>query len=293
MTLIGGLRAIRRRDLALIVVGGVAAGLLLAAIVAAAEPFPAFSLGPGQDSHSYWAAPFADPYHVSVVGAQDFYPYSPALLQAMAPLKVLDWAAFSGLWAALLVLILLALTGPRLFVFGLVFALPELWGGNIHLPLALAVAAGLRRPGAWAFVLLAKVSPGVGLLWFALRREWRALALALGTTALLAGVSFALQPAAWLDWGRILVENVGVAGGQMSSGAAMGSIGVPFLVRLPAAIALIAWGARTDRPWLLPVAAMLAQPLVWFGALTVLLGAVPYLRGASWARPPAAAPPQR
>jgi len=285
VTLIGGLRAIRRRDLAFIVAGGIAAGLLLAAIVAAAEPFPAFSLGPGQDSHSYWAAPLADPYHVSVVGTQDFYPYSPAILQAMAPLKVLGWAAFSGLWAALLLLVLLALTGPRLFVFGLLLALPELWGGNVHLPLALAVAAGLRRPGAWAFVLLTKVTPGVGLLWFALRREWRALAVAVGTTAVIAGVSFVAQPAAWLDWGRILVENLGVAGGQLSSGAAMGSIGVPFLVRLPAAIALIAWGARTDRPWLLPVAAMLAQPLVWFGGLTVLLGVVPYLRGASWARP--------
>ena len=99
-----------------------------------------------------------------------------------------------------------------------------------------------------------------------------------------------LRPAAWWDWGRVLVDNVGVAGGQMSDGAAMGSVGLPFVLRLPLAIALIAWGARADRPWLLPVAAMLAQPLVWFGGLTVMLGAVPYLRGATWARPAPAHP---
>src|SRR3970282_1418390 len=106
--------------------------------------------------HSYWAAPLADPYHVSVVGTQDFYPYSPAILQAMAPPKVLGWAAFSRLGAALLILLLRARPAPRLFVFGLLLALPELWGGNIPLPLALAVAAGLRRPGAWGVVLLPK-----------------------------------------------------------------------------------------------------------------------------------------
>lgn len=282
---IAELGAPRGRDLALIVAGGVAAGLFLAAVVAVAEPFPAFSLSPGQDARSYWAATYADPYAISVVGTQDFYPYSPAFLQVIAPLRALPWAAFSAAWTSILLLALLALTGPRLFLGGLVLALPELWGGNIHLLLALAVAAGLRQPAAWAFPLLTKVTPGIGLLWFALRREWRALGVAAAFTALVAGASFLVSPAAWTDWARVLVENSGVAGGQMSRGAALGSIGLPFFVRLPVAVWLVWWGARTGRPWVLPAAAMLAQPLLWFGGLTLLLGAVPYLRGAAWARP--------
>ena len=46
-----------------------------------------------------------------------------------------------------------------------------------------AIVLGFRWPFTWAFVLLTKVTPGVGLLWFAVRREWRSLAIALGDGA--------------------------------------------------------------------------------------------------------------
>ncbi len=46
--------------------------------------------------------------------------------------------------------------------------------------MAAAIALGFRYPATWAFVLLAKVTPGIGLLWFLVRREWRNLAIALG-----------------------------------------------------------------------------------------------------------------
>ena len=59
----------------------------------------------------------------------------------------------------------------------------EIAGGNISLLLALAIVAGFSRPWTWAFVILTKITPGIGLLWFALRREWRSLAIALGATA--------------------------------------------------------------------------------------------------------------
>ena len=45
--------------------------------------------------------------------------------------------------------------------------------GNIHLLLGAVIVAGFRWPWLWALPLLTKVTPGVGLLWFALRREWR------------------------------------------------------------------------------------------------------------------------
>ena len=60
----------------------------------------------------------------------------------------------------------------------------EINAANIQILLALAVAKGLRHPAAWAIVLLTKVSPGIGLLWFLVRHEWRNLAIALAVTAL-------------------------------------------------------------------------------------------------------------
>jgi hypothetical protein len=62
----------------------------------------------------------------------------------------------------------------------------EITLGNIHAFMGLAVIAGLRWPGFWAFMLLTKVTPGVGLLWFVFRREWRSLAIAIGVTAAIA-----------------------------------------------------------------------------------------------------------
>ncbi len=61
--------------------------------------------------------------------------------------------------------------------------------GNVHMLLALAIVLGFRWPATWSFVLLTKVTPGIGLLWFAVRREWRSLAIALGATAVLVTLS--------------------------------------------------------------------------------------------------------
>ena len=77
----------------------------------------------------------------------------------------------------------------------------EFYLGNVHLLLALAIVLGFRWPAAWAFVLLTKITPGIGLLWFAVRREWRSLAIALGATAgrsSLAGLLVAPQAVARL-----------------------------------------------------------------------------------------------
>ena len=47
-------------------------------------------------------------------------------------------------------------------------AVVELSGGNIRL-LGVAAVIGFRRP-PWSFVILTKVTPGIGLLWFVVRR---------------------------------------------------------------------------------------------------------------------------
>ena len=48
---------------------------------------------------------------------------------------------------------------------------------------------------------------------------------------------------------------------------------IPLLIRLPAAVLLVIWGARTNRPWTLPTAAMLGLPVLWLVGLAMLAGA--------------------
>ena len=76
--------------------------------------------------------------------------------------------------------------------------------GNIHIFLAVVTVFGLRWPWLWAFVLLTKVTPGVGLVWFAVRREWRSLWIALGVTAAIALPTGLLYPQLWADLIRVL-----------------------------------------------------------------------------------------
>ncbi len=242
------------------------AGGIWLAIVFLAVPFGR-SWRTGQEAFCYWIANLNSPYSLSDWTSPIAYVYSPAFLQAMSPLTRLPWIAFIGIWTALLVLAVRYLTGPRLFAVGVVLATVELIGGNISLLLAVAMVVGFRWPAAWAFVLLTKVTPGIGLLWFVVRREWRQLAIALGATALVVAISAVIMPGAWLDWLNLLV---GLAGRDGTWAA----IPIPFLLRLPVAIAVVVWGARTDRRWAVPVAGMLALPALWYGGLTMLLAVI-------------------
>jgi hypothetical protein len=141
----------------------------------------------------------------------------------------------------------------------------ELEVGNIHFLLAAAVYIGMRYPAVWAFVLLTKVTPGVGLVWFLVRREWRSLAIALGATALIVGVSFVMVPGHWVDW-------IGSLVGNARQQWPYPLFPVPLAVRLVAAAALIAWGARTDRRWTLIVGTTLAIPTLWPANLAMAVG---------------------
>jgi hypothetical protein len=230
--------------------------------------------GTGQDARCYWQASLADPYLHSDWNDPIAYVYSPAFLQLVSPLTALPWQAFVAAWTALLLVAVRFLTGPRLFAAGLLFPLAamEVAGGNVSLLLAAAIFIGFRWPAAWSIVLLTKITPGIGLIWFAVRREWRSLAIALGATAAIALVSFVLLPDQWRDWVEAVLRNV--AAGKSGTWA---SLPIPLWIRLPFAIALVVWGARTDRRWTVPVASMLALPALWYGGLSMLLGVIPLL----------------
>lgn len=250
----------------LILLGAFAAGLIVAFTLVGSGNFEANTMGAGQDAHAYWHALRVYPYRRDA-GDFDAYLYSPAFLQALNPILSLSWPQFLTVWASLLMLTLLVLTGPVLFVFALPLAFFEIWGGNIHLLLALAIVLGFRWPATWSFALLTKVTPGIGLLWFAARREWRALAIALATTGVIVAVSVLMAPNLWDSWVDLLVR-------EASGTASQGHIPIPLWVRLPAAAVLAIYAGRTNRRWLVPVVAFLAMPVLWWGSLSVLIGCV-------------------
>jgi hypothetical protein len=252
------------------VVGGVAvAGLAWLLVVLLAEPYGR-AWGTGQDARCYWLPSLAAPYLHANWTDPIAYVYSPAFLQLISPLTSLPWQVFVAVWTAILVGAVAWLTGPRLLALGVLVASLELVGGNISLLLAVAIVVGFRWPAAWAFVLLTKVTPGIGLLWFAVRGEWRSLGIALGATLAVIAVSALFMPAAWAEWFTVLLS----AAGRDGTWAA---VPIPLWFRLPVAVAFIVWGARTNRRWVVPVASMIALPALWYGGLSMLLGVLPLL----------------
>jgi len=246
-------------------------GLTIAGLIFAGVYLVILLGGQGfRDAHAYWAAHPPDLYAGAVVGGQDAFLYSPAFAQLIAPLTALPWPAFITIWTALALVGLLWLVRPLSWAWRLPFLLlaaPELVSGNIHVFLAVAIAIGFRYPTSWAFVLLTKVTPAVGLVWFAIRREWRALAVALGSTAVIAAISFALAPDLWRAWLEVLAANAGTGG--------VSELAIPLWLRLPVALVVVIWGALTDRRWTVPVAATLAVPAFYLHTLTMLLAIIP------------------
>ncbi|HEX5239893.1 MAG TPA: glycosyltransferase 87 family protein, partial [Candidatus Limnocylindrales bacterium] len=143
----------------------------------------------GFDAFAYWHVDLANPYALPA-GAFAAFAYSPVIARVFAPAALLPWPAFWWLWTAALVATLVWLGWRQTL---LVLAFPpvalELYHGNVHLLIAAAIALGFRYPAAWALPLLTKVTPGIGLLWFVVRREWRNLAIALGVTGAIVLVS--------------------------------------------------------------------------------------------------------
>jgi hypothetical protein len=228
------------------------------------------------DVRAYWAAGLTDPYRVTDVGVSGAYLYSPAFLLLMAPLAALPLAVvylgFSALQIGLLawmgVLWLLPLTPLT----------DTLYYGNVTIIYAALIVIGFRFPAAWSFMLLTKVTPGIGLIWFAVRREWGRLAIALGATAAIVAISVVLTPNLWPEWFSVLSTSAQ----QPAQG--FRALPIPLLPRLLVAALIVAWGARTDRRWTVPVGVTIASPVVWMGALAILAAVPPLLSANRWGR---------
>lgn len=234
-----------------------------------------FSIAPWDqsvDAYAYWSTGSGQ-FYTGETGAMGSYLYSPAFAQALTPITWLPWPLFNALWTAMNIALLWWLVG-RWALLSLVF-LPipfEIISGNIHLLLAAVIVLAFRYPAAWAFAILTKVTPGIGLLWAVGRRDIRAVLHASAATAVIAAASFALAPDLWRVWIQLLVAD---------AGRPLVTLGwylpVPLLPRLVAAAAIALWGGWTDRRWTVPVAVTLALPVVWLNSLAILTAIIPLM----------------
>lgn len=224
------------------------------------------------DAWDFWVDP-ANPY---VTGDTHDYSYSPAFAQAIAPFHLVGFEAFVAVARAAELACAFLLAGPALMI--ALFLPPvatEINATNINLILVVCIAFGFRWPALWSVVLLTKPTMGIGLLWFVLRREWRQLGIALGATLAIAAVSFLINPRAWLDYIPAVLSYDFAPGWPFPW---------PIWFRLPVALPLVIWGARTSRPWAVALGAMLAAPRLYFLSPVMLLGLLPLLPNAAFAR---------
>jgi hypothetical protein len=230
------------------------------------------------DLHAYWTTHDS----ISYVGSNPFligaYLYAPAFAQLINPLTAFPWPVFAATWTLLMVAVYVWLVGRWAFpvLFSMAVAL-ELYLGQIDIFIAAAIVVGFRYPAAWAFPLLTKVAPGVGLVWFLVRKEWRNLAIAIAATVGIAALSAMFAPEAWRGWFDLLRRSV--TDRQTIEGD---YLAIPIWLRLPIGVAIIAWGARTNRRWTVPVGVLLSMPILWVNVFTILVAIIPLRRELGW-----------
>lgn len=228
------------------------------------------------DLWAYWSTRYDLNYTWARPGNSGAYLYSPAFAHLIAPITALPLPVFMAVWTALLAGALYWLAGWRAFFLGALAPVAmSIAIGQLDLLMAAAIVIGFRWPAAWLLPIITKLTPGVGLLWFAARGEWRSLLTALGVTLCVVLLSFAIDPRAWLGWVEMLLRF------EVPTTASGVYLPVPIWIRLPLVALLIVWGARTDRRWVLPVGVCLSLPTVWLNTPTILIALLPLLeRGA-------------
>jgi hypothetical protein len=256
-------------------------GLLLGAWLAAAAHLYLVTVGIGPryangalgiDSFAYFDAWDHDLYGPVGPSGRRFL-YSPAFAQVVWPFTHLPWTVFNvgyfllilGVFAWLLWPLPLVWRVPALVL----LCADEIIIGNVRAWIAVALVLSARRPAFWAVPVLTKPLLGVvGCVYYVVRRDWRALAQAVGATAAVVAVSAAVVPDRWLAWIRYLTSGeIGYQHGFLF-----------FVARVVVAVALVAWGARTDRYWVVAPALAIASPVFTPPAELALLAAIPRLR---------------
>ena len=224
------------------------------------------------DLHAYWITRGGVDYANQHAGPAGTYLYSPAFAQAIRPLTILPLPLFAAIWTSIGAALLIWLTGRRVLLIALIPpVLITLVQGQLDIAFAAVAVLGLRWPALWVLPLLTKITPGIGIVWFLARREWRQLVIALGATLGVMAVSFVLDQGGWASWAAMLLR------AEFPHDPQLVYLDVPLTIRLPIALAVIVWGARTNRTWTIPVAMTLAMPIIWANSVTILVALIPLL----------------
>lgn len=227
----------------------------------------------GGDALAYWRSGHSAALYDRLPGQWGAYLYSPAFAQAIKPATLLPATTFAVAWTVAEALAFIWLVRPLGLAWGgpmFLLCVPELAWGNLYGFYAVVLVVGFRYPGAWALPALTKIAPAVGLVWFAARREWRALTIALGVIVAIALASFLLAPGEWSDWYSFLHRS------------ATRPV-VAFRETCGIIVAFIA--ARLNVRWLLTVAMILACPLLNDLVAVSLLAAVPRMAQSATPQP--------
>ena len=237
------------------------------------------------DDLAYWIAGhrlaggesiYADP---SVAFEPFAFHYIPAVAQVLAPItQVVAAVPFLIGFRALLLLALWDMAGRRMLdLLALLAFLPiavSLRVENVEILMAFAVVIGLAR-WPWAFMLgaLVKVSPGLGLVYLAVQRRWRDVAISAVLGAVVVGVSYVLAPDLWRQWLGAISGRSEIVGNSI--------VPLPYSVRAIAGFVVAVVGGRIGRrrgELLLVAAVTIANPGLSLQGFAVLAAVLPIWR---------------
>ena len=236
----------------------------------------------GGDNLAYWIAGNRlvhgqAIYRLGEVAFAPFaYHYPPPLAQILAPITlVVPAVAYAAIYRGLLLLALWQVAGrsflPTLALIAFIPVANSLAVENVEIFMALGIVFGLRRwPWLFAIGSLIKVSPGLGLVYLALRRRWRDFVIAALVGAGITVVSFLLDPGLWLAALDSISGRGGIVGNSL--------IPVPYVVRAIAGLVLTVIGGLLGgrRGELLLVGGItIANPGLSFQGFAVLIAAIP------------------
>jgi Glycosyltransferase family 87 len=247
-------------------------GLSIAGAIVAVWFVWTFGLqGMGYDLAAYRDVRLDDLYGRSSGSLETFgaFRYSPSVAFLLSPLRFVPLPILVPLWTALLVGVLVWIAGRWSLA---LLAFPgidiSIYLGNIDILIAASIVLALRFPAAWSFGILTKVTPGIGLIWHVVRKEWRALGIAAAATLALSVPVILARPDLWGSWISTLQNNSELRTGNE----------IPLGLRVAVGAALIAWGARANQPWVLGIAIAIAEPTLTLRGLSIAAASIGILR---------------
>ena len=256
---------------------GAIGGILLVVIIGTFWQQP-------NDSLAYWIAAerlmAGEPIYTGQSVVEPYaYHYPPPLAQVLAPFTLFVPALlYVIVYRGLLLLTTWDLAGRRmLWMLALIAFVPvaiELRFENVQLFMALAIVLGLGRwPSAFAVMAVIKVSPGLGVVYLALRRRWRDAVIAAAVGLAIVAVSYALDPSLWRAFFNQVSGQAGVAGNSL--------VPLPYVIRALIGLALVVAGGligRRNGELFLVAGVTAANPNLSLAGFAVLAAAVPIWR---------------